>query len=505
MIIMSFQSLNFIIFFAVALICVSFVPQKLKNGSIAIFSLVFSYLAGGIITTAFLLLAAGTTFFAALGIEKTADAKIKKLYFLLALLLNIALLFVLKYSAFFINFANDFNRLVGLERRFEHLSLFVPLGISFYTLSVLGYLIDIYWGSYKSERNFINYSIFAGYFPVLFSGPIVRYPEMSRELLKKRTLNLENTSQGILRICWGFFEKTVISDTIASFVKIVYSDHLTYSGIYIFIGTVCFAIQLYTDFCGYMDIALGCSKLLDIKLPENFDTPFFSRSLSEYWRRWHITLGLWFKDYLLYPLLKSNAFIAVGEHTKKVFGKKTGKKIPVYLALAVLWFSVGFWHGGVWKYIIGSGLLHCFYIVTGQIFENRLKKITVLMHIPTESVFWKIFQRLRTFFMVLTGFVFFRSADVPDALQKFKYCFVGRPNITLPQFLADTRLSKLRLFVLAVSIVLLFCVSVYRQNKEKAYKLYNNKIFCFVASWLLVMGIFLFASANSGSFIYFGF
>ncbi len=190
----------------------------------------------------------------------------------------------------------------------------------------------------------------------------------------------------------GLFKKLVISERMAVIVNTIYGDYVTYSGLYIAVGTVCFAFQLYTDFSGAMDIALGLSEALGIRMAENFETPFFARSISEYWRRWHITLGTWMKDYIFYPVLKSDLFVAIGDAARKKLGKKRGKKVPTYLGMAVLWFTVGMWHGGAWKYIIGSGLLHCFYIISGQMLEPAFKKLTHVFKVNTECYSFRLFK-----------------------------------------------------------------------------------------------------------------
>ena len=169
-----------------------------------------------------------------------------------------------------------------------------------------------------------------------------------------------------------------------------------------------------------MDIALGLSEALGIRMAENFETPFFARSISEYWRRWHITLGTWMKDYIFYPVLKSDLFVAIGDAARKKLGKKKGKKVPVYLGMLVLWFTVGMWHGGAWKYIIGSGLLHCFYIVSGQMLEPAFKKLIRVFKVNTECYSYHLFQSLRTFFLVCVGFVFFRASSAGAAVKMLK-------------------------------------------------------------------------------------
>lgn len=172
----------------------------------------------------------------------------------------------------------------------------------------------------------MNYALFAGFFPQLVQGPINRYAELSKTLYSEKEFHYEQVTFGLQRILWGLFKKLVISERMAVIVNTIYGDYVTYSGLYIAVGTVCFAFQLYTDFSGAMDIALGLSEALGIRMAENFETPFFARSISEYWRRWHITLGTWMKDYIFYPVLKSDLFVAIGDAARKKLGKKRGRR-----------------------------------------------------------------------------------------------------------------------------------------------------------------------------------
>lgn len=502
---MTFQSLKFILFFLCAVLAVFLVPRKIQNIVLLLCNLIFVFFAGGLRTLCFILIATLSTFFAACAIGKAESQRMRKVWLLLVLLLNVAFLFVLKYSAFFTSTANAFSRIFHLGVHFEFLKITAPIGISFYTLWMLGYLLDVYWKSYEPQKNFIDYAVSATYFPLIISGPIVRYQNMREEFAKPRVLTTENVSKGILRVCWGYFEKMVIADNIARLVNQIYGSYTEFSGFYILFGTACFAIQLYTDFAGCIDIALGCSKILGIKLPENFDAPFFSKSISEYWRRWHITLGTWFKDYLMYPLLKSNAFVTLGQKIKKRFGKKAGKKIPVYLAMAILWFSVGFWHGGVWKYIIGSGLLHCFYMICSDMLDGLFKKVKSLLHINDDAWWWKLFQMIRTFLLVCSGFVFFRAGGIRHALSLYRHLLCPA-KIPFAEFLLQTKMQSSDFLALVIFVFSVCLVSAFRKlNGPLAVRIYENKILSFLSSIFLVALVFVFASTAGTSFIYFQF
>lgn len=491
-----------------SVIAVFSVPKKIQNLVLLLFNLLFAILVGGVLTLSFILVATFSTFFAGILIQKSENITVKKIYLALPFLLNIGFLFVLKYSAFFTSTANAISMFFHIGKQFEYLLIPAPVGISFYTLWMLGYLLDVYWNSYEAEKNFINYAVFATYFPLLTSGPIVRYQNMQEQFSKERFLTSDNVSKGILRVCWGFFQKMVIADNIARIVNQVFDNYTQYTGIYILFGIICFAAQLYTDFCGCIDIVLGCSQILGIILPENFDTPFFSKSIAEYWRRWHITLGTWFKDYFMYPILKSKRFVNLGKCVKEKFGKKAAKKIPVYLAMFIIWFSVGFWHGGVWKYIIGSGLLHCFYMIVSDSLDGVFNKIKNFLHINNSAWWWKLFQMVRTFLLVCSGFVFFRSNSVRHALNMYRNLFKSSSfSISdLITLITDSNMSLMKLTVVCFSVASIFMVSLIRKtNVSLSQRIYSNKILSFILALWLVGMIFLFASTGKTSFIYFQF
>lgn len=491
-----------------SVVAVFSVPKKAQNLVLLLCNLLFALLVGGILTISFLLIATLSTFFAGIMIQKSNTGTSKKVFLVLPFFLNIGLLFVLKYSAFFTSTANAILMLFHIGKQFVYLKILAPVGISFYTLWMLGYLLDVYWNSYEAEKNFINYAVFATYFPLITSGPIVRYQNMKEQFSKERILTSDNVSKGILRVCWGFFQKMVIADNIAKIVNHVFDNYTQYIGIYIFFGVVCFAAQLYSDFCGCIDIALGCSKILGIDLPENFDAPFFSKSIAEYWRRWHITLGTWFKDYFMYPILKSKKFVNLGKRVKERFGKKAGKKIPVYLAMFILWFTVGFWHGGVWKYIIGSGLLHCFYMILSDSMDGVFKKIKSFLHINDSAWWWKGFQMIRTFLLVCSGFMFFRANGVRHALNMYRNLFKSSifSVSNLITLITDSNMSLMKFAVVCFSVAIIFTVSLVRKtNTQLSQRIYSNKVLSFIIALGLVGMIFLFAATGKTSFIYFQF
>ncbi|MCI9584555.1 MAG: MBOAT family protein [Clostridium sp.] len=509
---MTFTSFSFLLFFTILLCLYYLTPARLRTAALAAASLLFCCFAGGKRMLFSLLVSTVSTWYAAVRMEDSGTKRGRKLWFYGTLMLNLGILTMYKYLNFFVYTGRIAGKLFHQELSLREFSLAAPLGLSFYTLQVLGYLIDVLRGTCRAERKLLRYTAFSCFFPQLVTGPVNRYGDMEKTLYGERRFDYEQVTFGLQRMAWGFFKKLVISERMAVLVNTVYGDYQTYSGLYIGFATVCFAFQLYTDFSGAMDIALGVSQALGIRMAENFDTPFFASSVSEYWRRWHITLGTWMKDYVFYPLLKSEWWIRIGERARKRFGKKRGKKIPTYLGMMVLWFTVGLWHGGAWKYIIGSGLLHCFYIIAGQMLEPVFKKTARMMRVNTQSWSWRLFQNLRTFFLVCIGFVFFRASSAGDAVRILKATLSFNPWIFTDGSLLRLGLDGPDFTVGLLSLGVLLIISLLHSRFKTQGKTVRgvlaeqNLVFRWMVYYMLVFSVLLFGfygpGYDAGEFIY---
>lgn len=501
---MSLVSFKFLVFVLAVIVLYYVCPVKFRRFVLIPANIVFCCFAG-VYTLAFVLLSVVTTFAGGLlSGKKTFKAAQRNTWAAVTIILNFALLCAVKFYGVMNLVADNLNALLGASSG-SWLEFAVPLGMSFYTLQLIGYVLDCLWEKIEPEKNFISYLIFGTYFPYLTSGPMNRYDVLSKEISRKHRLSLDNFKTGIIRICWGFFKKLVIAERAGVIVNAVYGDHAVFTGWYVLLGVTAFAIQLYTDFSGCMDVVIGVSKLLDITLPENFNSPYFARSIREYWRRWHITLGDYLADYLYYPLLKSSLFIKIGDGAKKAFGKKKGKKVPIYVAMVVLWTAIGYWHGGVWKYIIGSGLLHCFYIVSGMLAEPLFEKIRPVL--KSDKLPYQLFQVLRTFVLVLLGFVFFRASDVPDAVEMLKALFMKSAGG------ASIDLTFANYIVLGIAVLVLTAVDLYKFRPKDADEprsviaLTEGKP---VLTWIIIAGLIITVLVfgmyglgyNASSFIY---
>ncbi len=376
-------------------------------------------------------------------------------------------------------------------------SFVMPLGLSFYTFILLGYFIEVYNGLSEPVGGFLQTVLYGLYFPVMISGPIFMSRDMKDEFFLRHELNYKNLTYGLTRMLWGFFKELVISERLAVIVNTVYADDTSYPGVYIMVGTVCFALQLYSNFSGCMDIVIGASETFGIVLPENFRTPFLAKNISEYWRRWHITLGAWMRENVFYPLLRSRMITALGKSLKKSLGKKKGKQVTTYVAMFILWFSVGLWHGGEMKYVIGSGLLHWAYIVLGEI---TLPFFTWLfagkLHMNLKSKGADAFRVIRTFILVCIGDLFFRSDNVPHAFRMLKESVsVFNPQVLFNGSLLNLGLDLVEWVIVLVSLLILAVVSgmQYRieNTKEKKYENVRDIIFShgIVIRWAVLFAL----------------
>ena len=379
---MNITSFAFLCFFAAVLVLYYLVPKKAQWIFLLFASVGYFFTAGDRWLIVYPLMAISVVYAGALLIDREQDEKKKKFFLTGAVAACLVVLAILKYFNFGIYTFNALNmRLCFSSISLEVVQFVVPLGISFYTLALLGYLFDVYYGISKPQKNFFKLALFGLYFPVVISGPICRYRDLENQLYEKHAFDYKNFTYGIQRMLWGFFKKLVIAERMATIVNTVYGDYHTYPGVYIFFATVCFAFQLYADFSGGIDIVIGASEVFGIRLAENFNTPFFSRTMQEFWRRWHITLGGWLKDYIFYPVLRANWQVKFQDTIKKHYGKKMAKKLGTYPALFILWFAVGMWHGGSWKFIVGSGILHFCYIVGGELLEPVWEKMRTALKI----------------------------------------------------------------------------------------------------------------------------
>ena len=514
---MGITSFNFLCFFAGILILYYLIPGKYQWCLLLVCSVAYYLLSGnGILilypTVSVTACYAGIRLLDAAPAENVKCVKRRKGILAMTILVNIGILVVLKYVNFGIYTIDGIAKMFGSsETLIRSVDFLIPMGVSFYTFSLLGYVVDVYYGIAKPQKNYLKLMLYGMYFPVIISGPILKYREHGEQFFESHAFDYPRVARGLQRMLWGFFKKLVIAERLGTLVDTVYGSYGDYPGTYIWAATVCYAFQLYTDFSGCMDIVIGMSESLGILLPENFQTPFFAGSIAEYWRRWHITLGVWMKEYVFYPVLRTKFFTNLNRSWREKFGKKRGKQYSTFAAMFILWLTVGIWHGGDWKFVIGSGLLHWLYIVTEELLEPPCARLMEKWHIDSKGRGVRLIRIIRTFFLVCIGDLFFRAASVGDAFAMLREAVsVWNPSVLWNGALLGLGLNVAETVITVLSIVLLYLVSLMQRTGSVRDKIAGKILpIRWVIWYALLFGVILFGcygpGYSAGEFIYQGF
>ena len=333
-------------------------------------------------------------------------------------LFNIGLLTALKYTPFFVGNINSLLSGLGIEKTLPVPALAVPIGISFYTLQAVSYVMDVYREKIPAERNLFRLALYMSFFPQLMEGPICRYAQTAHVLWAGERIRFANLVSGAQRIIFGMMKKLVIADRLNPFIKNVFSDYMSYDGGVTALAAVLYTCQLYMDFSGTMDIVIGTGEIFGVRLPENFRQPFFSRTISEFWQRWHITLGTWFKDYVFFPLSMTKPMKNMTARARKRIGSHYGPLIAGAVSLGAVWLLNGLWHGAGWHYIF-FGLYHFTWILAGSLIQPVSEKLCRRLHIRRTGCAWQAMQIVRTAVLVCVGELFFRAEGLRAGLKMF--------------------------------------------------------------------------------------
>ena len=429
---MFLTSFEFIVFSGVLLVVYYIVPLKAQWVVILIFSLLF-YMTYGVFGLSYTLLCIVLTYIASRLLSRDYPKKIKRGVLVCTLSVIFSLLFFFKVTP------NN-----GI----------LPLGISFYTFTLAGYLTDIYRSRALAEKNIFKHALLALYFPSLVQGPISRYKELSGELFSPHRPCFENISVGLLRVSVGFFKKLAVADMVGIAVGNIIKEQR--SGAYVLFLIVAYSVQIYFDFTGGMDIVIGLSRMLGVGLEENFNSPFTSKNIKEYWRRWHITLGRWFADYVFLPISISRPMQKLSKFSRKKLGTERGKKVPVFLSVMITWFLTGLWHGAGANFIVW-GLLNGSLILLSQELQPVYSRFNGIFPKIRGNRFWEFFCRVRTFFIIGSVRILDCYRDVGRAAVEFLSIFYDfdswgeffRTGV-LSLGLDAKHISALLIFVLAV-------------------------------------------------------
>ena len=417
-------------------------------------------------------------YFAALQIEKSKTAKRSKIILWICVSINLGFLGVFKYYNFF---ADSFSALLascGVNASPVLLNIILPVGISFYTFHGLSYIIDIYYKRIKAEPNFIDYSLFVSYFPLLVAGPIERATHLLPQIKVKRNFDFDKAKQGIYQIIWGLVKKIVIADSCAVYANQIFDHYQNMNSLSLILGTVYFAFQIYGDFSGYSDIALGTSKLFGIDLLKNFDFPYFSRDIAEFWRKWHISLSSWFKDYVYIPL-----------------GGSAGSVWLKVRNTFIIFLVSGFWHGANWTYV-AWGFINALYFLPLLLLKQNRKNINSIKLTFDFSSFKEIFNLLLTFGITCFAWIFFRSKSITDAFLYIKKIFV---NWTFKeQYFEIERYNYELLYLIVVFVIVEWN---FKEKIEPISGKYSWIKLALCLAAILALGVF----SDSKEFIYFQF
>ncbi|MBP5384314.1 MAG: MBOAT family protein [Lachnospiraceae bacterium] len=514
---MSLISIQFFLFFFLVCVIYFLLPAKAQWVWLLIASLVFYY-SHSFYSPHVYLWFLGIVLInwgGALFMDKPRAGKI---VFRCVLIFDVLALCLFKYSEFIYSIILAIGKLFGADFTNYLCDLIVyytksycPEKISYFALIIIAYITDVYWGKSKALKNPGKALLFTSYFPLMTSGPIVTIEQMEGQLFgEKHRFSYDRCVRGMERVLWGLFKKLVISERLAVIVTMIYEHYEVFNGFYIFVATAFFALQLYCDFSGLMDIVLGCSEVLGINLPENFQTPFYSVSLSEFWRRWHITLGAFLRDYVLYPLERSALLKKMRKFCKAHLGKGYEKKynFPLYFSLLISWFLIGLWHGGGWNYIFGVGLYMWAVIVLGELLSPVFKWLVKVLHINTECASYTLFLRLRTFVLFMFGLSFFRANTLEDGFLMWKSAFARfNPWIFFDESFYNMGLDRREWGILLIGLLVLFVVSYLAQKRDVRAFLHEQN---FVARLLLFAVLFAViivygwygADYNAADFIY---
>lgn len=404
---------------------------------------------------------------------------------ILSLIINFGLLFVFKYMMFINHSFMSVYEYFGWNYPINDFNIILPMGISFYTFQAASYTIDIYRNAYKPERNYFKFTLFVTFFPQLVAGPIERADRLLGQLFTKKKFNVNNFSEGAKLMIMGFFKKIVIADRAAVLVDSVFNNCQEYRGMSFIIATLFFAFQIYGDFSGYSDIARGCGRMLGIELMYNFDRPYFARSIKDFWRRWHISLSTWIRDYIYIPLGGSRC--------------SRGRK---YFNLMVTFLASGLWHGANWTYVLWGGI-HGLYQVIGDIKNMILPK--------WDNIVINFFRVIITFVLVSFAWIFFRSNTIGDSVYIIKNLFNDISNITDLQYMYEMfnnfglQIFEIILVVCAIAFLIFSEIISYKMD---IHKLMDKAPFVlrFVYYYILVIIIFgMGVFSGGGQFIYFQF
>jgi len=459
---MLFTSFNFLLFLAALLILYSITPQKYRWFVLLVGSMVFYSFAGPFfllyICSTIVITYICTTIIRKHRLKRDAEIaivtdkserrsirdnskKVAKVWTTICLVLIIGILAVVKYTDFVISNVNNTMGLLGIARQFGLLGLALPMGISFYTFQTVGYVIDVYREKAETQSNPLKLALFVSFFPQVVQGPISRFGELAKTLYSGNPITRFNMARGANRVLWGFFKKLVIADRLWPALVVLTSYPEEYQGIYYLLSIALYAIILFCDFTGGIDITIGVAEMFGIRLPENFNRPFYSKSIQEYWQRWHMTMYSWFRDYVFYPMAASKRMLRFSKAARRVVGANFAKRLPVHITLIFVWFLTGLWHGATWNFItwgLANGVVLMASLELAPMYErfnNHFSSLTsrrVYQGFMIFRTFW-LMNMIRSFDIYETvGITFNLMGSIVTNFSLQQFLHYGVTTLTLP-------------------------------------------------------------------------
>ena len=492
---MVFNSFAFLLFFPIFLILYKVLPLKVRWVMMLIMSYIF-YISWQADLLYLILFTTLVSYGCALLIEKfQGKRRLQKAFMLTAVTASLAVLFFFKYFNFVATNVAALLCSFGMEISDPTLDLILPVGISFYTFQTLSYVIDVYRGTIKAERHFGYYALYVSFFPQLVAGPIERPENLLPQLKTKNPFTVDDLSMGLKFMLVGFFKKIVVADQIAKYVDAVYNGvgTDTVNGFTVLVATVLFAVQIYCDFSGYTDIAIGCSRILGIKLMQNFNDPYRATNIKDFWRRWHISLTSWFTDYVYIPL-----------------GGSRCKRYRHLINIMIVFLLSGIWHGAAWTYIIW-GVLHGVYQIVGNLTAKPRSRLIAKVGLKEDGALVRGVRTVITFILVSIAWLVFRANSLSDMLALFAQLFAGWGGVSVTESLATLGLSLRTIITIALSVIILKLLDLQistkmhekRENAEISstrVAVYLTLTWCVAIAWMLLL-----ASDVESAFIYFQF
>lgn len=495
---MFFNSFQFLLFFPIVVLLYYVIGKKIRWIWLLIASYFF-YMSWNVKFLVIILAITFITYLSGIFISKAESIedeerriKLKKLSVAFSFIFSLGILFFFKYYDFAIDNINEVLDVLHLRIVIPSFDILMPVGLSFYTLQALSYSVDVYRGDTKVERNFGKYALFVSFFPQLVSGPISKSKDLLKQFDCSNDFDYLRVKNGLLIMLWGFFQKLVIADRIAVVVNSVYNNYTSYSGSVVIVASILYAFQIYCDFSSYSDMARGAAQVMGIDIINNFDRPYFSKSIAEFWRRWHRSLGGWFRDYLYFPL---------GGSRKGNFKR--------YRNIMIVFLASGLWHGASWNFVIW-GFLHGAYQIIGYELKPVRNKLLEITKIEKGSFLHKIIQILTVFILVDFAWIFFRANSFSQATYMIKSMFIFNPWVLFDGTMYTLGLDEKDFLVGVLSIIFLIIVSLYRRDKSVLNTIEKqNTIIRWIMYFSFIFFIIIFGMYGPGAgaqeFIYFQF